>query len=112
MEARICQTCGTEFRTNNKSEQCYTCHLHRITGGMAPEEGDFNSAHLAAGDWDEAQMTRFRLSLQRVELGMSEEDSFDDEPMLDLDPLDLFEEGVLDEEDNFFDAARYLRHLS
>lgn len=121
METRTCRTCDTEFRTNNGSKVCYDCHLRRITGGLAPEEGDFNSAHLAAGDWDETQRRQFQRSLRAVELGISEDDprtnlyqydyDFDesegDDPMTDLfdseewddDYNDLFERTVLEEEE-------------
>lgn len=37
---------------------------------MAPEEGDFNSAHLAAGDMSDEQEHQFRLELRNVELGL------------------------------------------
>lgn len=62
--------CGRKFRTGNGSSQCYDCHLLRISGGRAPEEGDFNSAHLAAGDWDERQEREFQRELRNVELGL------------------------------------------
>lgn len=110
-QEKVCQ-CGNKFRTHNGSEQCYSCHLERITGGMAPEEGEYNSAHLAAGDWDEAREHDFQRELWAVELGMSyderpgveaidwsdeddEIDDFDDMDEDDFDPFALDERFII-----------------
>lgn len=63
-KVKSCTKCSKQFRTSNDSDSCYDCHLRRITGGMAPEEGDFNSAHLAAGDWTEQEEAQFQSELR------------------------------------------------
>lgn len=95
-----CLQCEREFQTSNGSEKCYHCWLEYYSGGMAPEEGDFNSAHLAAGDMTDEQEREFRYELLNVELGLPSDyrgavpvlydpywdfEDFGDEPWVDFD---------------------------
>ncbi|MBI2087038.1 MAG: hypothetical protein HYT69_02600 [Candidatus Zambryskibacteria bacterium] len=88
--------CGKTFEKNEKvnstmaaavgrdsNDICYACALERITGGHAPEEGDFNSAHLISGEISDKDLGYLMEDLRNVELGRStfepyEEDSDED----------------------------------
>lgn len=66
---KTCSKCGKTFRTNNNSEKCYNCTLDGITGGYAPEEGDYNSAKIMSGEITEQEFRRLQQELGAVELG-------------------------------------------
>ena len=46
---RDCGNCGNTFKSTHPEGSCYDCTLEKITHGMPPEEGDFNSASIIAG---------------------------------------------------------------
>jgi hypothetical protein len=54
-----CKTCNKQFEalddTNTEEPICYGCALESITGGRAPEEGDFNSARIISGEMSEQE---------------------------------------------------------
>lgn len=79
-----CSVCGKEYEKNlnvnstmaaavgrDSEHICYACALERITGGHAPEEGDFNSAHLISGEISDTDLGYLMEDLRNVELGRS-----------------------------------------
>jgi hypothetical protein len=90
MFKKICSVCNKVFENNPKFNNnrearkiCYACALEEITGGHAPEEGDFNSAHLISGEISDKDLGYLMEDLRNVELGRStfepyEEDSDED----------------------------------
>jgi len=83
---KICTVCGTTFEQNQKvvgttmslavgrdpeSERCYSCVLDSLTGGRAPEEGDFNSARLVSGEMSDKEWQWLQEDLRAVETGRS-----------------------------------------
>lgn len=75
MYIRICEKCAKKFETRKSdAETCYGCALKRITGGHAPEEGDFNTARLVSGTMTEEEERWLRSDLEAVEGGASHPD--------------------------------------
>ncbi len=66
---KTCSKCGKTFRTANNNGKCYNCTLDEITGGYAPEEGDYNSARIISGEITEAEFRELQQELGAVELG-------------------------------------------
>ncbi len=79
-----CSVCGKQFERNEKVNTataealgrnsrsiCYACALEGITKGRAPEEGDFNSAHLISGEMSDRDLGYLLDDLRNVELGRS-----------------------------------------
>jgi len=66
---KICTKCGKPFRTNNNSDKCYDCTLEELTGGIAPEEGDFNTARITSGTMNDQEYRNLQRDLKSVELG-------------------------------------------
>jgi hypothetical protein len=77
-----CSVCGKSYEKNSNvnstmaaavgrdsSHICYACALERITGGHAPEEGDFNSAHLISGEISDTDLGYLMEDLRYVEEG-------------------------------------------
>ena len=93
MRTTTCEVCGKQYERNDKVNStlaeatgknsrsiCYACALEEITHGHAPEEGDFNSAHLISGEISNTDLGYLMEDLRNVELGRStfepyEEDS-------------------------------------
>lgn len=84
MNEKVCCTCGKLFNKNEKVNAtlagavgrnsrsiCYSCALEEITGGHAPEEGDFNSAHLISGEVSDTDLGYLMEDLRNVEFGRS-----------------------------------------
>lgn len=72
---RTCATCTKQFTTSKSDGNiCYDCALQRITGGNAPEEGDFNTAKLVSGTMTEEEEGWLRSDLEAVEGGVSHPD--------------------------------------
>jgi len=61
---------------------CFDCALAEITGGRAPEEGDFNSARLVSGEISDQDLQYLDEDLRAVEEGRSISEPSDD----DTDP--------------------------
>jgi hypothetical protein len=73
MFTRICEACKTEFQTRKeKAEKCYRCHLKEITGGTAPEEGDFNTAMILSGQMSEQEESWLQEDLESVDHSLEE----------------------------------------
>ena len=70
-----CGTCNKQFEalddTSTEEPICYGCALDSITGGRAPEEGDFNSARITSGEMSEKEWKWLQEDLQAVEQGRS-----------------------------------------
>lgn len=79
-----CSVCGKRYERNEKVNStiaaavgrdsdpiCYACALERITGGHAPEEGDFNSAHFISCEISNTDLGYLMEDLRNVELGRS-----------------------------------------
>lgn len=92
MHEAVCQTCGKEYQKNsnvnrtlaeatgrNSTDICYACALERITGGYAPEEGDFNSTHLISGEISDKELGYLMEDLRAVEEGRSIREDFEDD---------------------------------
>ena len=72
MFSNMCAGCSKEFKTRKSDGKiCYDCALQRITGGSAPEEGDFNTARLVSGTMTEEEEGWLRSDLEAVEGGAS-----------------------------------------
>jgi len=56
----------------------YEERLQQITGGRAPEEGDFNTARLTASDTPPSVRRAIMAELQSVEHGVSDQDIADE----------------------------------
>ena len=52
-----------------ENERCYSCALDYFTGGRAPEEGDFNSAHLLSGEMSDKEWRWLQEDFRAVESG-------------------------------------------
>ena len=104
-----CEVCGNIFQrtpdfsgTNN---ECKRCCLKDITGGLPPEEGDFNTAMLRSGEYTDEEYAALMQDLASVESGCtaSEEDDYYYEcRYCDSDPCicrDLIEDELDDEDD-------------
>ena len=81
----ICTTCGRTFEQNEKVSSgmahavgrdskkiCYNCALASLTGGRAPEEGDFNSAHLISGEISDKELGWLMDDLESVDHSRAE----------------------------------------
>ena len=79
MFTKTCATCLKQFETKKaQADICYDCVLKRITGGHAPEEGDFNTARLVSGTLTDEEEGWLRSDLQAVEGGRTlEEEAYD-----------------------------------
>jgi hypothetical protein len=99
MQTKAC-ACGKPFQTSNDSSRCYDCTLAQITGGMPPEEGDFNSAALQSGSMTEAQRRAFQRDLMAVELGYSSAESMGSYPIVEEDECDDAYRDLDDGEDD------------
>lgn len=86
-----CKACGKKFERNDKVNSttaealgrdsriiCYACALTEITGGHAPEEGDFNSARLISGEISDKDLGYLMEDLRVVEQGRSIVEPYDD----------------------------------
>jgi hypothetical protein len=71
MEEKRCTRCGKGFETRNDSDLCYSCTLHDLTGGLAPEEGDFNTAKIQSGTMTDEEFGYLQEDLTAVEEGRS-----------------------------------------
>jgi len=71
MEKKTCTCCGNEFQTRNESDLCYSCTLQSLTGGRAPEEGDFNTAKIQSGTMTDEEIGYLQKDLESVEEGRS-----------------------------------------
>lgn len=86
MYKRVCGTCKKEFESYNEdAEICYGCALERITGGHAPEEGDFNTAAIVSGKWSPKEWREFQDDMNSIDHSREEkfqrrfQESFEDE---------------------------------
>lgn len=50
-------------------ERCYSCALDYVTGGRAPEESDFNTAHLISGEMSDKEWRWLQEDFRAVESG-------------------------------------------
>lgn len=79
-----CGTCNKQFEalddTSTEEPICYGCALDSITGGRAPEEGDFNSARITSGEMSEKEWKWLQEDLRAAETGRSIREYFCDEP--------------------------------
>ncbi len=70
-----CGTCKKQFEalddSNTEEPICYGCALDSITGGRAPEEGDFNSARIISGEMSEKEWKWLQEDLRAAETGRS-----------------------------------------
>lgn len=70
-----CGKCNKQFEalddTSTEEPICYGCALDSITGGRAPEEGDFNSARITSGEMSEKEWNWLQEDLRAVEQGRS-----------------------------------------
>ena len=70
-----CGKCNKQFETlddtNTENPICYGCALDSITGGRAPEEGDFNSTRIISGEMSEKEWNWLQEDLRAVEQGRS-----------------------------------------
>jgi len=69
MKEKTCMRCNKEFQTRNDSELCYPCTLHSLTGGIAPEEGDFNTAKIQSGTMTDEEFAFLQEDMASVEEG-------------------------------------------
>jgi hypothetical protein len=79
MTRLTCKSCGKQFEALNQNLPmkaalggtekpiCYACALQSITGGRAPEEGDFNSARIISGEMSEKEWKWLQEDLRAVE---------------------------------------------
>lgn len=110
MRQRVCTNCEKSFRQNESpdithwalivgrdSEEplCYHCALLKVTGGYAPEAGDFNTARLISGELTDADWEFMRASFRAVETGRSAPEPYDD-PHCDDDWDDDWEDDCED----------------
>lgn len=86
MQTLTCATCSNEFQALDNElslkdvlggvsePECYNCALKRITGGSAPEEGDFNSARIVSGEMSEKEWRLLQAELRDVDHAGEEDD--------------------------------------
>ena len=74
----VCPECGKKFQTSRSGNpRCYDCALAEITGGSAPEEGDFNSAAIVSGTLSDEERAFLLADLKSVEAGWDQYDPED-----------------------------------
>jgi hypothetical protein len=86
-----CSACGKNFDFNPKvnsnlanavgrdsEKSCYSCTLASLTGGRAPEEGDFNSASLISGEISDKELGWLMEDLRAVETGRSVREPYEE----------------------------------
>lgn len=91
MQTLTCTTCSNDFQALENEmtllkdalgavsePECYNCALKRITGGSAPEEGDFNSARIVSGEMSETEWRLLQAELRDVDHAGKEDDYWDD----------------------------------
>jgi len=91
--SKICKGCDELFSTSNDSDKCFNCTLLELTQGMAPEEGDFNTAAITSGTMSEQDRRNLQKDLESVEPqedyeDEDEDDYFYDRSYADEDPDD------------------------
>ena len=72
MTERECTECGKNFKSSKEKSselKCYECELDLITGGRAPEEGDFNTAKITSGTLTSEEEKWLMDDLRAVEAG-------------------------------------------
>jgi|GEM_PF-1694127 len=77
-----CIVCKKQYEKTvggNSRSICYDCALEEITGGHAPEEGDFNSAKLISGEISNIDLEYLMKNLRSVELGQSASEPYYEE---------------------------------
>ena len=77
--SKVCGECGITFRTSNDLSKCYNCTLVNITRGVAPEEGDFNSAGIISGTLPKQERRYLQSDLESVELGMTTQEEYEED---------------------------------
>lgn len=89
---RVCDVCGEDFKSQrSNSTTCYGCALERITGGLPPEEGDFNTALLSSGQMSDEDARHLQDDLESVD--HSREEKFQSEMMKEYgDPWEDYRE--------------------
>ncbi len=95
-----CEVCGKEFvkyikdyslRRETFPDICYGCSLQSITGGQAPEEGDFNTARVSSGEMSEEERRLLQEDLRSVDAAACAPDP-DDDDQLSYDERDYDDE--------------------
>jgi hypothetical protein len=85
MTTKTCIGCGEQFETSNDSDKCRSCTLNDLTGGLAPEEGDFNTAAIQSGTMSAQERRWLQQDLESVEVQDPFEDWEEDDPFDDDD---------------------------
>ena len=82
----LCNVCKKTFEQNQdpgltnmalavgrdtENERCYSCALDYVTGGRAPEESDFNTAHLISGQMSDKEWRWLQEDFRSLETGRS-----------------------------------------
>lgn len=86
MSKKICSVCEKEYEGREKSNStsiCYDCALNKITGGNAPEQGDFNTASVISDETSDADLQLLMKDLRNVELGRSTFEPYDEDSNAD-----------------------------
>jgi len=96
VSSQKCKICNKLFERNESDEitswgyavgrkqdepLCYDCALKKVTGGMCPEAGDFNSAHLISGQITDQEWKWMQEDFRAIEEGRSiiePDDDYDD----------------------------------
>lgn len=91
MKIVTCSICNKNFDFNPKvdsniasavgrdsEKSCYSCALASLTGGRAPEEGDFNSASLISGEISDKELNWLMEDLRAAESGESIREPYED----------------------------------
>ena len=68
---RNCPKCGKPFTSSKSEGNCYDCALDKITHGLPPEEGDFNTAAIVSGTLTAKEAEYLQEDLRSVEEGTS-----------------------------------------
>ena len=96
----ICTKCGKIFERNtnvkstmaaavgrNSESLCYSCALKSLVGKRAPEEGDFNAAHIISCEISDKELAWLMEDLRAVEEGRSIREPYeDDREYIDICP--------------------------
>jgi ribosome-binding protein aMBF1 (putative translation factor) len=82
-----CKVCGKTFNKyieevdesrDSSQDVCYDCALEFITGGTAPEEGDFNTASIRSGEMSDEERRILYEDLRKVDWAACQPDAEDD----------------------------------